>query len=149
MSQLYKDYKMLTSLEQIVKEADIDLTEAEKIIKYLDTKIKSKGQEIKLHENHNERMKDDLCQQIEAVLTDEYQTVSQIRNQLENGDELITNQILNRLYRLCSYDICISSIIKTDDGKRLTGFKLMTEEERENQDDQESLIMDSMGERYI
>ena len=66
---------------------------------------------------------DALRETVEAVLTDDFQTIDEIMTQID-GDNITKSMITARLSQLVKLGKATKDTLKTEDGKRATAYKI-------------------------
>lgn len=66
---------------------------------------------------------DELRNAVQAVLTDELQTIDAITAQIE-GEEITKAKVTARLTQLVKAEVAVKDMVKTEDGRKVTAYKL-------------------------
>jgi len=96
---------------------------ADEVIAYVDTtiaQIEAKAAKAKAKAEEKKAEGDELRAAVEAVLTDEYQTIAQITAQVE-GEDITAGKVTNRLTALCKAGLAHKDKVDVD-GRKINGY---------------------------
>lgn len=108
------------------KVGDID---AETVIATLETavaQIDAKAAKAKERAAEKKTAGDALRAEIEALLTDEFQTADAITEQV-TAEDVTKSKVVSRLSQLVAAGVAAKEQIKTEDGRKLMGYKLKSD----------------------
>lgn len=115
-------YAMLT---EIVGATEVEMKED--LLAFIDKEVNlidAKAEKAKARAAEKKAEGDALRDAVQAVLTEEYQTINDIANQVE-GEEITKAKITARLTSLVKNGLAEKADVKTEDGKTVKAYKLV------------------------
>lgn len=113
----------------IVKEADIEEAEYKKemidFIKKEITALDNKAAKAKERAEKEKTKGDQLQDAVQEVLTTKYQSIDEIFSQLSDEEDVSKQKVTARLTKLVKAGIATKDMIKTEDKRKVTGYKLV------------------------
>lgn len=104
-------------------------------LEFIDNQVKLlEAKAAKAQENAAKKKADGdaLREVVYGVLTTELQTIDQITEQVVfEGEDITRNKITARLTQLVKADMAVKDTVKTDDGRKVTAYKVAAEEDVE------------------
>lgn len=104
----------------------VEVENKEDLIAFVDKQLEtlaSRAEKAKERAAKNKAAGDELRAAVYAVITDELQTADEITAQVE-GEEITKAKIVARLTQLVNAESIVKEVVKTDDGRKLTAYKL-------------------------
>lgn len=111
-------------IKVIVEGAEVE--NKEDLIAFIDKQLETlanRAEKAKERAAKNKAAGDELRAAVYAVITDEFQTADEITAQVE-GEEITKAKIVARLTQLVNAESIVKEVVKTDDGRKLTAYKL-------------------------
>jgi hypothetical protein len=111
-------------IKAIVEGAEVE--NKEDLIAFIDKQLETlanRAEKAKERAAKNKAAGDELRAAVYAVITDEFQTADEITAQVE-GEEITKAKIVARLTQLVNAESIVKEVVKTDDGRKLTAYKL-------------------------
>ena len=111
-------------IRNIVEATDVE-NKAE-MLKFIDTQLAqlaSKAEKAAERAAKKKAEGDALRETVEAILTDDFQTIDEIMTQID-GDNITKSMITARLSQLVKLGKATKDTLKTEDGKRATAYKI-------------------------
>lgn len=111
-------------IKAIVEGAEVE--NKEDLIAFVDKQLETlanRAEKAKERAAKNKAAGDELRAAVYAVITDELQTADEITAQVE-GEEITKAKIVARLTQLVNAESIVKETVKTDDGRKLTAYKL-------------------------
>ena len=115
-------YAMLT---EIVEATEVEMKE--ELLAFIDKEVSlidAKAEKAKARAAEKKAEGDALRDAVQAVLTEEYQTINDIASQVE-GEEITKAKITARLTSLVKNGLAEKADVKTEDGKTVKAYKLV------------------------
>ena len=115
-------YAMLT---EIVEATEVEMKED--LLAFIDKEVNlidAKAEKAKARAAEKKAEGDALRDAVQAVLTEEYQTINDIASQVE-GEEITKAKITARLTSLVKNGLAEKADVKTEDGKTVKAYKLV------------------------
>lgn len=115
-------YAMLT---EIVEATEVEMKED--LLAFIDKEVSlidAKAEKAKARAAEKKAEGDALRDAVQAVLTEEYQTINDIASQVE-GEEITKAKITARLTSLVKNGLAEKADVKTEDGKTVKAYKLV------------------------
>lgn len=115
-------YAMLT---EIVEATEVEMKED--LLTFIDKEVNlidAKAEKAKARAAEKKAEGDALRDAVQAVLTEEYQTINDIASQVE-GEEITKAKITARLTSLVKNGLAEKADVKTEDGKTVKAYKLV------------------------
>lgn len=115
-------YAMLT---EIVGATEVEMKED--LLTFIDKEVSlidAKAEKAKARAAEKKAEGDALRDAVQAVLTEEYQTINDIASQVE-GEEITKAKITARLTSLVKNGLAEKADVKTEDGKTVKAYKLV------------------------
>lgn len=115
-------YAMLT---EIVEATEVEMKED--LLTFIDKEVSlidAKAEKAKARAAEKKAEGDALRDAVQAVLTEEYQTINDIASQVE-GEEITKAKITARLTSLVKNGLAEKADVKTEDGKTVKAYKLV------------------------
>ena len=115
-------YAMLT---EIVGTTEVEMKED--LLAFIDKEVSlidAKAEKAKARAAEKKAEGDALRDAVQAVLTEEYQTINDIASQVE-GEEITKAKITARLTSLVKNGLAEKADVKTEDGKTVKAYKLV------------------------
>mgnify|MGYP003554256831 CR=1 FL=1 len=115
-------YAMLT---EIVGATEVEMKED--LLAFIDKEVSlidAKAEKAKARAAEKKAEGDALRDAVQAVLTEEYQTINDIASQVE-GEEITKAKITARLTSLVKNGLAEKADVKTEDGKTVKAYKLV------------------------
>ena len=115
-------YAMLT---EIVEATEVEMKED--LLAFIDKEVSlidAKAGKAKARAAEKKAEGDALRDAVQAVLTEEYQTINDIASQVE-GEEITKAKITARLTSLVKNGLAEKADVKTEDGKTVKAYKLV------------------------
>ena len=115
-------YAMLT---EIVEATEVEMKED--LLAFIDKEVSlidAKAEKAKARAAEKKAEGDALRDAVQAVLTEEYQTINDIASQVE-GEEITKAKITARLTSLVKNGLAEKVDVKTEDGKTVKAYKLV------------------------
>lgn len=116
-------------LQGVVAENVADEEKKDMLIEFLQGQIvvlDKKADKAKERAAEKKAQGDELRAAVQSVLTNELQTADEILAQIE-GEELTKAKITARLSALCREEIATKEDVKTEDGRKIKAYKLISE----------------------
>lgn len=122
--------RVLTAIYNFVAEQDVNIDvdgveiTTEDILDYVNTTIEqlnAKGEKAKAKAAEKKAEGDELTKKIEAVITDEYQTVADIVAAVDE-EEATRSKITARITQLIKAGKAHKTLVKTEDGRKLVAY---------------------------
>ena len=116
-------------LKEIVRgDINVEMTvEQAELVDFLDSQINAidaKAEKAKARNAEKKANGDELRDVVQAILTDEFQTIDAIVAQIE-GEEITKAKITARLTSLVKNGIAEKEDVKDDEGRKLKAYKLV------------------------
>lgn len=92
-------------------------------IEFIENQVKLLEQKAQENAAKKKADGDALREAVYGVLTSELQTIDQITEQVE-GEEITRNKVTARLTQLVKAEMAVKDTVKTDDGRKVTAYKL-------------------------
>ena len=105
----------------------IEVENKEDLLTFIDRElelIENKSAKAKVRAAEKKAEGDALRDAVQAVLTEEYQTINDIASQVE-GEEITKAKITARLTSLVKNGLAEKADVKTEDGKTVKAYKLV------------------------
>lgn len=117
-------------IRKIVEAADVENRDG--ALEFIDNQVRLlEAKAAKAQENAAKKKAkgDELREAVYAVLTTELQSIDQITEQVVlEGEDVTKAKVTARLTQLVKADMAAKDSIKTDDGRKVTAYKLPAEE---------------------
>lgn len=111
-------------IRKIVEAADVENKDG--ALEFIDNQVKLlEAKAAKAQENAAKKKADGdaLREAVNAVLTTELQTIDQITEQVE-GEDVTKAKVTARLTQLVKAEIAVKDTVKTEDGRKVTAYKV-------------------------
>lgn len=118
-------------IKKIVEAAETENKDA--IVEFIDNQVKLlESKAAKAQENAAKKKADGdaLRETVYSVLTDEFQTIDQVTAQVD-GEDVTKAKVTARLTQLVKAEMAVKDTVKTDDGRKVTAYKLVAVSETE------------------
>ena len=112
-------------LKEIVLNANVE--GASELVEFIDKQvglIDAKAEKAKARNAEKKANGDELRDAVQAILTDEFQTIDAIVAQIE-GEEITKAKVTARLTSLVNNGIAEKADVKDDEGRKLKAYKLV------------------------
>jgi superfamily I DNA/RNA helicase len=112
-------------LKEIVLNANVE--GASELVEFIDKQvglIDAKAEKAKARNAEKKANGDELRDAVQAILTDEFQTIDAIVAQVE-GEEITKAKVTARLTSLVNNGIAEKTDVKDDEGRKLKAYKLV------------------------
>lgn len=124
-------------IRKIVEAADVENKDG--ALEFIDNQVKLlEAKAAKAQENAAKKKADgdNLREAVYNVLTTELQTIDQITEQVViEGEDITRNKVTARLTQLVKADMAVKDTVKTDDGRKVTAYKVAENTEVEASED--------------
>lgn len=124
-------------IRKIVEAADAESKDG--ALEFIDNQVKLlEAKAAKAQENAAKKKADgdNLREAVYNVLTTELQTIDQITEQVViEGEDITRNKVTARLTQLVKADMAVKDTVKTDDGRKVTAYKVAENAEVEASED--------------
>lgn len=124
-------------IRKIVEAADVENKDS--ALEFIDNQVKLlEAKAAKAQENAAKKKADgdNLREAVYNVLTTELQTIDQITEQVViEGEDITRNKVTARLTQLVKADMAVKDTVKTDDGRKVTAYKVAENAEVEASED--------------
>lgn len=113
-------------IRKIVEAADVENKDG--ALEFIDNQVKLlEAKAAKAQENAAKKKADgdNLREAVYNVLTTELQTIDQITEQVViEGEDITRNKVTARLTQLVKADMAVKDTVKTEDGRKVTAYKV-------------------------
>ena len=112
-------------LKEIVVNANVE--GATELVEFIDKQVElidTKAEKAKARNAEKKANGDELRDAVQAILTDEFQTIDAIVAQVE-GEEITKAKVTARLTSLVNNGIAEKADVKDDEGRKLKAYKLV------------------------
>ena len=112
-------------LKEIVVNANVE--GATELVEFIDKQVElidTKAEKAKARNAEKKANGDELRDVVQAILTDEFQTIDAIVAQIE-GEEITKAKVTARLTSLVNNGIAEKADVKDDEGRKLKAYKLV------------------------
>lgn len=124
-------------IRKIIEAADVENKDG--VLEFIDNQVKLlEAKAAKAQENAAKKKADgdNLREAVYNVLTTELQTIDQITEQVViEGEDITRNKVTARLTQLVKADMAVKDTVKTDDGRKVTAYKVAENAEVEASED--------------
>ena len=124
-------------IRKIVEAANVENKDG--ALEFIDNQVKLlEAKAAKAQENAAKKKADgdNLREAVYNVLTTELQTIDQITEQVViEGEDITRNKVTSRLTQLVKADMAVKDTVKTDDGRKVTAYKVAENAEVEASED--------------
>lgn len=124
-------------IRKIVEAANVENKDG--ALEFIDNQVKLlEAKAAKAQENAAKKKADgdNLREAVYNVLTTELQTIDQITEQVViEGEDITRNKVTARLTQLVKADMAVKDTVKTDDGRKVTAYKVAENAEVEASED--------------
>lgn len=113
-------------IKGIVEASDNDNENAAGAVEFIDKQMEllaAKAEKAKERAAKTKAEGDEMRAAVQAVLTEEFQTIDEITAQVE-GEEITKAKVTARLTQLVKAEVATKDTVKTEDGRKVTAYKL-------------------------
>lgn len=113
-------------IKGIVEASDNDNENAAGAVEFIDKQMEllaAKAEKAKERAAKTKAEGDEMRAAVQAVLTEELQTIDEITAQVE-GEEITKAKVTARLTQLVKAEVATKDTVKTEDGRKVTAYKL-------------------------
>lgn len=129
-------------IRKIVEAADVENKDG--ALEFIDNQVKLlEAKAAKAQENAAKKKADgdNLREAVYNVLTTELQTIDQITEQVViEGEDITRNKVTARLTQLVKAEMAVKDTVKTDDGRKVTAYKVAENAEVEASEASEDTV---------